>query len=398
VPGAAIAAVLVAGDVDISAVGTVTYRQGNKVLAFGHPFFNTGPVELPISLAKILTVVPSEFNASKMGASSVLLGALRQDRVTGIYGEIGPVPRLLPMKVRYTDEAGRESDFNFQFTDERSLTTLMPLVLRFVLVNTLQSARLATGENSLALEGEIKLQDGQRIKLDNFYPGMTAFNGFGMINGILQSTGEVAAALGAIMANNFQPVEVAEVDLHFTSLPGRRSAAVEQVWVDRNVVEPGDTISVFTRVKAYRGPEVVVRKELAIPKTVSGYLLSIVVGGSREMTSLDQRTQPGRFAVQSLRQLTELLNSRRRSDMLYFQVRVPDRGVVVDGKELSSLPPTAYAVMQSLNLKGNASLSRERMVLEAQQTVLMPEASSRSGPDLLPFAVSGVKTIRLRVR
>lgn len=398
VPGAGVGAVLVSGATDIDAIGTVTYRNGNKMLAFGHPFFNSGPVDLPISLAKILTVVPSELGAFKIGVSAKMLGALRQDRTTGIYGELGSVPRMAPMNVRYVDEAGNASDYEFQFTEERSLTALMPLILRFVLVNTLQASRLAMGENSLQVTGAVTLANGQKISLENFYPGVTVIPGFGMLNGILQSTGEVAAVLGAVMTNNFQPTQITAVDLRFTSLAGRRSASLEEVWLDRSVATPGDSVTVFSRIKIYRGIEVLARKRLAIPKTASGPFLNVVVGSAREMTMLEQRSAPGLFAVQSFEQLMNLLNNRRHNDQLYYQLRAPDRGLVVEGEELSSLPPTAFAVLQTQSFKGNTSFARERTLLETQHNLAFASDAPQRSAQHLPYALSGLKVIRLRLR
>ncbi len=398
VPGAAIGAVIVTGDMDIEALGTVTYRNGKKVLAFGHPFFSNGPIEIPISLARVLTVVASEYSAYKMGASALLLGALRQDRTTGIYGEVGAIPRMVPMSVRYTDETGRESRFSFQFTNERSLSTLMPLLLRVVVINALQSARLASGENSLTLNGELRFQDGQKIKLENFYAGMIPVAGFGYLSGVAQSSGEIAAILGAVMASSFPPVPLKEIELNFTSLPGWRNATVEQVWVDRNTVQAGDTIAVSARVQAYRGPTVLVRQNLVVPKTTTGQALAVVVGGSRELTQLDQRTLPGRFAANSFTQLASLLNEKRRNDMLYFQLRAPDRGVVIEGQELASLPPTAYAILQSQSAKGHAFPAREQVLVEASHKIDIPESSIKKSNSSLPYAVSGTQTIRIRLR
>lgn len=399
VPGAAIGAVLLRGDADVDAIGTVTYRNDNRVLAFGHPFFDLGPVNMPMALAKILTIVPSEFNAFKIGASANVLGALRQDRTTGIYGEVGQTSPLIPMRVVYTNEAGQESSFNFEFTDERALSTLMPLVLRFVLVNTLESARLATGENSLQVVGEIRLQDGAKIKLENFYPGMLPLSGQGFLNGILQSTGEIAGALGAVMANDLKPVKISGVDLRFTSLPGWRYATIEQVWLDRSVAEAGDTVTVFSRVKAYRGPETVVQKKLVIPPGVDGgSFLTVTAAGARELTRLEQQFFPGRFSPRSFEQLAALLNERRRNDALYVQLSTPDRGLIVEGDELSSLPPTAFAILQSQNLKGNTTFARQRVLEEASQRVAFSNASSKKNADDKPYAISGMKTIRMRVK
>jgi len=393
-PGAAIGAVLMTGDADIEAIGTVSYRQDNRVLAFGHPFFDNGPIELPMSLAKILYIVPNDLGSFKEGVSVSLVGTLRQDRTTGIFGVIGEPPALTPLQVRYTDEIGQTSQFEFQFTEERTINTLMPLILRFVLVNTLESARLATGENSLQLTGQIQLRDGQKISLDDFYPGFTPMSGFGFLSGVLKSTGEVASALGAVMANNFQPIKLASVDLHFTSISGRRSATLEQVWIDRGEVEPGDSVNVFARMKGYQGPEKILQKTLVIPKKAEGRFVTINIGGGDDMTQVDLRTAPGRFVARNFQHLVAILQERRRNDFVYYQVRQPDQGLIIEGEQLTSLPPSILAILQSQNLKGNASFARERLLLETR----VPLSFEKSTTDNKPFAVSGLKTLRVKLR
>ena len=42
-PGETVAGVLVSGDMGVTGLGTVTYNDGKRILAFGHPFFNLGP-------------------------------------------------------------------------------------------------------------------------------------------------------------------------------------------------------------------------------------------------------------------------------------------------------------------------------------------------------------------
>ena len=40
-------------------MGTVTYNDGKRMLAFGHPFFNLGPVDMPMAKSEILMVFSS---------------------------------------------------------------------------------------------------------------------------------------------------------------------------------------------------------------------------------------------------------------------------------------------------------------------------------------------------
>ena len=66
-PGEAIAGVLVSGDMSVTGLGTTTYNDGKRVLGFGHPFFNLGPVNMPMSKGEILMVLSSQFQPNKFG-------------------------------------------------------------------------------------------------------------------------------------------------------------------------------------------------------------------------------------------------------------------------------------------------------------------------------------------
>jgi hypothetical protein len=92
------------------------------------------------------------------------------------------------------------------------------------------------------------------------------------------------------------------------------------------------------------------------------------------------------------------LQKRRRNDFIYYQLRQPDQGLIIEGEQLSSLPPSVYAILQSQNLKGNASSAREQVLFETRQPMVMTAASSKGGKEQQPLAVSGMKTLRLRLR
>ena len=58
-PGAAVGVSLVEGDLDLSVTGTVTHVDGDRVYAFGHPFYNLGPTRFPMKKAWVYSVFPS---------------------------------------------------------------------------------------------------------------------------------------------------------------------------------------------------------------------------------------------------------------------------------------------------------------------------------------------------
>jgi hypothetical protein len=88
-PGDSVAGVLVDGDMTVTGLGTVTYNDGKRVLAFGHPFFNLGPVDMPMSKGEVLMTLASSYQPNKMANATEIVGALHQDRHSGIEGVLG---------------------------------------------------------------------------------------------------------------------------------------------------------------------------------------------------------------------------------------------------------------------------------------------------------------------
>ena len=77
---------LLTGDMLLAATGTVTWVDGDSVLAFGHPFLSMGPIEMPMARAEVLTVLPSVYRSFKFSDTGAVIGSVTQDRSTGILG------------------------------------------------------------------------------------------------------------------------------------------------------------------------------------------------------------------------------------------------------------------------------------------------------------------------
>ena len=56
------------------ATGTVTEVDGDRVYAFGHPFFGLGPTQFPMTKAYIHTILPSLMSSSKMASGGEVIG------------------------------------------------------------------------------------------------------------------------------------------------------------------------------------------------------------------------------------------------------------------------------------------------------------------------------------
>lgn len=115
VAGSPVSVVAVSGDVlNFAATGTVTFRQGNRVFAFGHPFLQNGPVELPLAGADVRGIISTIVAPFKFAfPSNVFLGTLTFDGWNGVSGETGTTPRTTEVQT-IVNYQGAETVFHHQ--------------------------------------------------------------------------------------------------------------------------------------------------------------------------------------------------------------------------------------------------------------------------------------------
>ena len=130
VPGAAVAASLSTGDISVGAVGTVAYRDGDQVFAFGHPLDALGRRSLFMQDAYVFGVINNPIGVPDLGASTYKLtssgghpiGAITNDTFSAIAGSVGGGPASIPLRVtaRLHGSSERET-LESLLADERKL-------------------------------------------------------------------------------------------------------------------------------------------------------------------------------------------------------------------------------------------------------------------------------------
>ncbi|RMD95145.1 MAG: hypothetical protein D6813_00910 [Calditrichaeota bacterium] len=379
-PGSAFSVVIVDGDFGLQATGTVTYRDGNKILGMGHPVFDTGAVQFPMGQAKILTTISSLMASTKMAALTKIVGTLHQDRTTGLLGFSGERPQMIPIKMSYRSEFQPVNEFHFRVAEDKSLYTFTPFILRLVLGNALESARLSAGDQTLIVKGKIALKNHEDIEIENLYAGGPPET---LLSDALEATGDIAAIVGSLLSNDFEAPSIESISLNFTSLPKKSRATVQQIEVDKLVVKPGDEITVTVTLQEFQGDKHKIQHNLVIPENIDDRSITIYAGSGAFLTRYEFRKSPQKFRPQNFQQLLDLLRKRRKNNRIFFQIRKRDKGVLIEGEELPSLPPSILSVMNSQRSSGNVSSLIDRKILE----------------DSVPvnFAVSGGKIMRIRV-
>jgi hypothetical protein len=342
-PGESVSGVLVSGDMSTTGMGTVTYNDGKRVLAFGHQFFNLGPVDMPIAKSEILTVLSSSYQPNKVGNATEVVGALRQDRFTGIMGELGAEAPVIPVhvKVRAYGENGavvKEKDLNFSVFVQQKWT---PFLMSATLSNSLQQMNLYADEMTYRFSGDVQMDGSDNIHVST-----------------MLAPGELPVPMPTLLAgwwgdkfnrlflNNVAMPKLKSVEAVVDLLPARRVAAIETVWTPTTDVEAGTDIPVKVYLRPYRGERIerslTVKIPAGMPKGEHRLLFS-------DADTLD-RSQDG--AAKNNKNMdipstVSLLNQERDNNRLYVSLVQSRATFYSDDKTLPNLPSSVVNVMQT---------------------------------------------------
>ncbi len=342
-PGESIAAVLVSGDMNMTGGGTVTYNDGKHVLAFGHPMFNLGPVDMPIAKDSIITTLASSYQPTKMGNATEVVGALRQDRHSGIEGELGAKAQMIPvtLHVRSYDanNAVRNSkDFHYNVFVDQKWT---PYLMMATLFNSLSNLNDFSEEATYRLHGELQVEGQERVELTTMQaPAETP------IPTPMLLAGWWADKFNRLYVNSAKLPKLDAVNVTVDLLPERRIAQIESAWIADNKVVPGTEVPVKVFLKPYRGERaertVTVKIPAGLPRGEHQILFS-----DADTLSRFQNIASSLNRIEDTPQTVAMLNQERSNNRIYVSLIESQPTVYSDEKVLPSLPASVLNVMQS---------------------------------------------------
>lgn len=330
-PGDAVGVGLVSGDLSLGGTGTVTAVDGARVYAFGHPFYNLGPTSFPMTRAWIHTLLPSLMSSSKLGSLGAVIGTFEQDRATAIAGTLGAPPPMLPIRlVLDTDRGGRRT-FTFSVVRDQLFT---PLLTYLSVVNTLRSYEREFGTSSFMVKGRALVDKHEEISFEDLFTGDSPSVG---------AASYIAGPITFLLKNDFEPVEINELDLTIVSSESARTAVLERAWIDAPVVRPGRAVPVKLLVRTAAGEEVLHTVKVDVPANATGTLTVMVADGAR-LAQIEQRESRLQQQPQDAAQLVKAFNKARKNNRLYVRLVSSDAGALVGGETLTALPASVLAV------------------------------------------------------
>jgi hypothetical protein len=365
-PGDPIGVGLMNGDFEVGATGTVTEVDGDRVYAFGHPFYQLGPTQFPMTRAHVFTILPSLAASQKIASTGEVVGIVSQDRATTIAGTLGPGPSMIPVTLTLNSERGTRKTFKIGIVRDQLFT---PLLAYVSILNTLTSYERQNGVATYAMKGAATLKKYGKVDFEDLFTGDQPSVG---------AAASVVAPINLLMRNAFEDVDIESLNLEIDASEQPRSATLERVWVDGTRVKAGAPATLKVLLRTYRGDEITRDVTIQIPPNARGSVQVMVADGVRlsQFESRELQVQP--LQATGLPQMIRVLNSARKNNRLYVRLVTRDDGAVVKGEPLAALPSSVLAVMESDRNGGSFRPLQNALVGEWEITPGLAVTGSRT--------------------
>ncbi len=283
VEGGSVAATLVDGDLRLGAIGTVTYVDHDRIVAFGHPFLKVGRTSYFMHNAYILAVVNSIESSFKLGAIGAPVGAITEDRGAGIGGVVGLLPSFIPLRVDILNtDTGIAKRSNVKVIDDESLT---PSLVATSVYSFMSKAMNRTGGGTATISYVITPRDKK------FKPFVRTNMVYSPQSINEKSIDELYNVVKRLLQNRFTNYEVSDIAVNLDVTEERKTAQFLSATASTVVASPGDTITVRATVLPYRGKEEVKEILFRVPddQPLGDVILEVRGGGETPLPYLIEK-------------------------------------------------------------------------------------------------------------
>lgn len=343
-PGDPVGASLLRGDFEMGATGTVTYVDGTRVYAFGHPFLALGPARMSMTRARVYTVLPSLANSMKIADLGPQIGTISQDRATAVGGDMGAKPRELDVTLKLVSGTYPTRSFAFHVAHDPAMT---PLFAYVSILNVLTSYQRQAGTMTVGVKGTASFGTDGSIAIDDLFTGDQALAG--VANSVL-------GPLSAMMANDLGTALPDALDLTLTVAESQSGLTIERAWLDTSHPKFGGTHLLHVMLRNYRGQT----ETRSIPVTLPASgpsAMTLLVSDAPTLATLEDKELDPNFA-KSIPDLVSGLNRIRRNNRLYVRLLTSATGTTIAGRAQPALPGSTRSVLDADKSASPSTITR----------------------------------------
>ncbi len=273
VAGGSVGVALASGDMSAGSLGTITYRDGDALVGYGHPFINNGASQFPLASVSIIDTMKSFEASFKLGTLGDPLGTILEDRTAAIGGRLGPVADLIDLSLT-VDDADRHlvNEFKVGLVKEPQLVPNLLLSMGYQAIDT-----------TLDRVGQGTVEVTYQIQGDNMpFPLERTDIFFSSSDIAVYAPWQIASIVAFLEYNAFDDPKITEISASIEITEDIRGIQINGLAVDRSYYSPGDTVNYEVTLQTFQGESRVERGSLQIPADlISDVIYVRAYGGPR---------------------------------------------------------------------------------------------------------------------
>jgi hypothetical protein len=361
-PGSALGVQLIRGDLNATAVGTATYVDKNKILAFGHPFFHAGHVDAPAVLAEVHTIMSSVAISFKLATGVAEVGSMVGDWQSCIVADTKVKAAMIPVSVEVVSpDTGHHERYAMEVINNEAIS---PLLVQIAIAEAIAVTSGSSQDTTVRVALEAELTDRTVRAADTF---------FNPVGGLLDF--DALAPLVGMFNTPFGHPTVKRIVVNVDASLTRQTADIKRAYFSKSQVQRGEHVPLSVVLKPFGKPEVTKTIEIEVPAATDSMreLAVTVIAGATATADI--------APPDSMSDFLDAIQKRHHSTDLVALVQSPTQGLQYRGKLLKRLPASA------LNVLDDSSRSDVINAADIQQLVLPTE-----------WVLSGQANVRVPIR
>jgi len=335
VPGAPLGVSLMKGDIDLTGIGTLTHREGNRIIAFGHPMMLSGQeVAMPITTAFIHGVLPSQWTSFKFGSPSKAVGTLTQDRMPAIAGTLRRTCRMIPMHAEvYNPTNKRTQSVDVEMVYSRFWTPALASLVKSYLI---ELEGITDSNYVIDYVLTVEFENYEPLKLQGMMRAWWLFTGW-----------KPYMVLSSLVDNPFEPLRPKRIDLKMKTVHKKIDARIQRAWFDQLEVQPGSEVKLHVQIHPFKDTQQEITFPIKIPPHLDEGKYDIVVAGGDDW-AVQMPTPP----AESVNDIFTQLKMQYLPTTLVAILELPTVGVGFRGQLFRQLPSSVFGTLVSSSSAG----------------------------------------------